>query len=92
MKLDVIRQASIPFRDAVMGRQYTPLGCVTRVRNVELLSETPKNNRLPLLVDFEVQGVGQWRREIFVYMPTKEQMAERAQLLAEMSPLLKSST
>jgi hypothetical protein len=66
-----------------MNRQYTPLQCVTRVRSVELLSETPRDNRLAVRVDFEVQGVGQWQRDIAVYMPTREQVAERARLLAE---------
>jgi hypothetical protein len=87
MTLDVVRQAAIPFRGGVMNSQYTPLQCVTRVRSVELLSETVKDNRLPVRVDFDVQGVGQWQRDISVYMPTSEQMAERAQLLAERSPL-----
>ncbi len=83
MTLDVVRQAAIPFRDGVMNRQYTPLQCVTRVRSVELLSETPRDKRLPVRVDFEVQGVGQWQRDIAVYMPTREQVAERARLLTE---------
>jgi hypothetical protein len=83
-KLDVVRQASIPFKDRVLDRQYTPLQCVTRVRDVELLADTPAKNRLPVRVDFEVQGIGPWQREISIYMPTAEQMAERAQMLASM--------
>jgi hypothetical protein len=83
MTLDVVRQAAIPFRDGVMDRLYTPLQCVTRVRRVELLSEDLKDNRLPVRLDFDVQGVGQWQRDISVYVPTREQMAERARRLAE---------
>jgi hypothetical protein len=82
-KLDVVRQASIPFTDGVLKRQYPPLQCVTRVRNVELLSETPTNNRLPIRVDLEVQGLGSWVRELSIYMPTKEQMTKRAELIAK---------
>ena len=45
-KLDVVRQASIPFKDR-LDQQYTPLQGVTRIRNVELLADTPTKNRLP---------------------------------------------
>lgn len=80
MMLDVVCQAAVPFRGV------TPLKCVTRVRSVELLSETLKDNRLPVRVDFDVQGVAQWQRDISVYAPTRGQMADRAQLLVETSP------
>ena len=81
-KLDVVRQASIPFKDELTGRMNTPLQCVTRVRNVELLADMPTKNRLPVRVDLDVQGVGPWTRELSVYVPTAEQMAERAKMLA----------
>jgi hypothetical protein len=47
---------------------------VTRVHSVELLSELPENNRLPLRVDLDVQGVGRWTHELPIYMPTRAQM------------------
>jgi hypothetical protein len=83
-KLDVVRQASIPFKDGSMGRVHTPLQCVTRVRNVELLADMPTKNRLPVRVDFDVQGIGPWTRELSVHVPTAEQMADRAKILAGM--------
>lgn len=82
MKLDVIRQAAIPYRERVMNRQDTPLRWVTRVYGFELLSETPKGNRLPVRVDLDVQGLGRWQHDLSIYMPTKEQMTERNRLLA----------
>jgi hypothetical protein len=90
-KLDVVRQASIAFRDGVMGRTQTPLQRVTRVRNVELLAETPTANRLPVRVEFDVQGVGPWTRELSIYLPTAEQMAKRAKMLAGMPWLADSA-
>jgi hypothetical protein len=84
LKLEVVRQASIPFKDRFTGRMHTPLQCVTRVCNVDLLADMPTKNRLPVRVDFEVQGVGPWRRELSIYVPTAEQMAERAKMLAGM--------
>jgi len=82
-KLDVVRQASIPFKDGLTGGMRTPLQCVTRVRNVDLLADMPTKNRLPVRVDFDVQGVGQWTRELLIYVPTVEQMAERSKMVAE---------
>jgi hypothetical protein len=89
LKLDVIRQATIPYVDVVNGR-YTPLQCVIRVNSIELLSETPRNNRLPVRVDFDVQGVGSWRRDLMVYMPTKEQMERQAALRTATPPFFPS--
>lgn len=83
MTLDVIRQAAIPVKSAAGEVQRTPLQCVTRVHSFELLSLTPESNRLPARVDFEVQGVGRWKHDFSIYMPTKEQMTERAKVLAE---------
>ena len=83
MALDAVREAAIPFTDTVMNTQSTPLQCVTRVRSFELLSETPVNNRLPVRINFEIQGLGPWERELSIYMPTKEQMIERTKLVAQ---------
>jgi hypothetical protein len=85
LTLDVIRQTAIPYTDGIISMQDTPLRCVTRVYSVELLSDAPKENRLPVRVDFEVQGLGRWQRDLSVYLPSKEQMDERARLLAERS-------
>lgn len=75
-RLDIIRQASIPYEDTVTGRHYTPLQCVTRVHTVELLSDKPVANRLSVRLILDVNGLGTWERKIRVYMPTAEQMAE----------------
>jgi len=83
MKLDLIRMAAIPYSDEVLKRQHTPLLCVSRVRDFELLSEVITDHRLPVRLDLDIEGLGEWIHETTVYMPTKEQMAERAELLAE---------
>lgn len=86
-KLDVIRQASIPCTGNGTVGEQTPLRCVTHVRSVELLAELPAENKLPVRVDLEVQGVGARVREFPIYMPTAEQMAERTQMLLREPPL-----
>jgi nucleoside phosphorylase len=87
LKLEVVRQAAIPYTDNVLKLQYTPFQCVTHVYSFELLSETPENNRLPVRVDFDVQGVGRWQRDLLIYMPTREQMDEQAERQAAISAL-----
>jgi hypothetical protein len=83
MMLDVVRQSAIPFTDNVLKTECTQLRCVKRVHGFELLSEIPKKNRLPAHVDLDINGLGRWQRKLSIYMPTKEQMARRA----EMAPL-----
>lgn len=87
MMLDVVREASIPFNDDVLKKQYTQLRCIKRVHGFELLSEVPTNHRLPVRVDFDVNGLARWQREVSVYMPTREQMERQAKLRAEMAPI-----
>jgi hypothetical protein len=38
---------------------------------------------LPVRVDFDVEGLGRWQQDLSIYMPTREQMDERARILAE---------
>ena len=80
MMLDVIREASIPFADVLAKKQYTQLRCVKRVHGIELLSEVTTNHRLPVRVDFDVNGLGRWQRELSIYMPTREQMERQAEV------------
>ena len=78
-KLDVVRQASIPFNDTLTGQMQTPLQRVMRVRGLDLLADKPTKNWLPIRVAFDVQGVGLWTHDVSVYVPTAEQMAEIAE-------------
>jgi hypothetical protein len=69
LKLEVIRQAAIPYIDTVMNRQYTPLQCVERVFGVTVLATSPTNNWLPIRVDLDVKGVGRWKHDLSVCIP-----------------------
>lgn len=89
MTLDVVRAAAIPINDIFQRTQYPPLQCVTRVRNVELLDETPVNSRLPVRVDLDIQGIGRWQNDLSIYMPTREQMERQLSLSAEHRRMLK---
>ncbi|MEN8504965.1 hypothetical protein ACOCG7_08900 [Paraburkholderia sp. DD10] len=90
LKLEVVRQAAVPYRDPLGKQETTPLRCVTRVRHLELLAGAPTNQRLPVRLELEIQGLGRWTGEIAVYLPTAEQMAELAQRRVRMAGLFVS--
>ncbi len=69
LKLEVIRQAAIPYIDTIMNRQDTPLQCVERVFGIEILANAPTKNWLPIRVDFDVKGLGRWKRDLSVCVP-----------------------
>jgi hypothetical protein len=76
VKLEVIRQAAIPYHDEIQKRDYTPLQCVERVRNIEPLADAPENQWLPVRVDFDVCGVGRWQHELSICIPSAESLTK----------------
>jgi len=72
LKLEVIRQAAIPYEDAVQRRQYTPLQCVERVRNIEVLGEATETGWLPVRVDFDICGLGRWQHDLSILIPSAD--------------------
>jgi transcriptional regulator with XRE-family HTH domain len=84
-KLEVIRQAAIPYANGMTGRSETPLHSVERVLSVEPLSATAENERLPVRVAFDVNGAGRWEQELSLSMPdaaTLEKIRERGKVHA----------
>lgn len=81
MKLDVVRQTAIPVQNDAKNLANTPIRSVLLVHNLEILSEVPNDNRLPIRLDLEIQGVGRWQRDLSVYIPTREQMAARTEMI-----------
>jgi hypothetical protein len=69
LKLEVIRQAAIPYVDTIMNRQYTPLRCVERVFGIKILADAPAKNWLPIRVDLDVKGVGRSQHDLSVCIP-----------------------
>lgn len=68
LKLEAIRQSAIPYNDFILHQQYTPLQCVERVWDVEILSGLVDNKRLPIRVTFEIKGHGRWVRELAIFV------------------------
>jgi transcriptional regulator with XRE-family HTH domain len=84
-KLEVIRQAAIPYANGMTGRSETPLHSVERVLSVEPMSATAENERLPVRVAFDVNGAGRWEQELSLSMPdaaTLEKIRERGKVHA----------
>ncbi len=69
LKLELIRQAAIPYTDSTNNRKYTPLLCVERVFGVEILADAPTKKWLPIRVDLSVKGLGRWQHDLSVCIP-----------------------
>lgn len=67
LKLDVIRLASIPYADPILGQAYTPLHCVDRVARVAVIGEL-KDRRLPVRLNLQIAGLGPWCRDLAVHV------------------------
>ena len=76
LKLELIRQAAVPYHDRIQNQQYTPLRCLERVRGIEILAEAPENGWLPVRVDFDIKGVGRWQHELSICMPSAAKLKE----------------
>jgi hypothetical protein len=78
LKLEVIRQAAIPYTDPHSGRQYTPLHSVDMVRDVSVLPEPPRGPRLLVQLNLDVHGLGQWKGDLWVHILNISGSARRA--------------
>lgn len=69
LRLEVIRQAAIPYSNSAPNEGSTPLRCVEFVWGIELLSDTPEDRWLPIRLDLEVRGVGRQKYDISILIP-----------------------
>jgi hypothetical protein len=88
MKLEIVRQASIPITSIPNGDPRLPLRCVERVLAVEFVSGPNSDNRIDLSVRFDVSGVGEWSGNLSVYLPTADQMKAQAERVDKISAQL----
>jgi hypothetical protein len=78
VKLEVIRQASIPHWDEVQKKSYTPLLCVERVHGVKILEAVRPNGWIPVDFDLEVSGAGRWQHHTEILIAPAMAAAARA--------------
>lgn len=69
IKLEAVRLASIPYRQAAAPQEYTPFQCVERVVSVELLAKEHTDYWLPARIELEVVGIGRWTEDIPLLIP-----------------------
>lgn len=74
LKLDIIRLAAIPYQDSTLQREHTPLHCIERVWSIKLLASEPNDNRIPMLLDLEVKGIGRKEYEVSVFVPSMDKL------------------
>jgi len=71
MKLELIRQTSIPYPSRLKESAQLPLPCVDRVRDLVIQDVKPVDGWIPVRLDLDVHGVGSWTTEISVLIELK---------------------
>jgi hypothetical protein len=69
LKLDVVRQASIPHQGSANQKERTPLNCVERVIRLKAGEENAAERLLGIELELEVKGAGRWSGKISVHLP-----------------------
>ena len=74
--MEMIRLSSIPRLDRIQKTPTTSFLAVNRVNNVEIPSFELVDQKLEILVDFDLEGIGRWKHTLSVFISTPEQLTE----------------
>lgn len=74
--MEMIRLSSIPRVNKNQQTPTTPFLVVNRVNNVEIPSFELVDQKLEISVDFDLEGIGQWKHTLSVFISTPEQLTE----------------
>lgn len=74
--MEMIRLSSIPRLNKSQQTPTTPFLVVNRVNNVEIPSFELVDQKLEILVDFDLEGIGQWKHILSVFISTPGQLIE----------------
>jgi hypothetical protein len=88
--LETIRLASVA-RKAVLFKDRkpsTPLQCVDRVRELEILDRVPKDRRVRVRLALDLHGAGPWSGEVAVLVLDEEPLRERRAAMASQNRLI----
>ncbi|WNT35816.1 hypothetical protein [Enterobacter cloacae] len=83
--VEMIRLSSIPRLNKSQQTPTTPLLVVNRVNNVEIPSFELVDQKLEILVDFDLEGIGQWKHILSVFISTPEQLIESREKARQMN-------
>lgn len=76
LKLEIIRQAAIPYSGPGKEAEHTPLWCVERVQSVKILADDPVEGRVVLALELDIKGLGRVEQKVSIIMPPAETVAE----------------
>jgi len=68
LTLEVIRLASIPYRDRTLKTASTPLQCVERVISFRLLQGSETGGWWRASIELEILGLGRWQNELKIFI------------------------
>ncbi len=74
--MEMIRLSSIPLLNKSQQTSSTPFLAVNRVNNVEIPSFELIDQKLEIIVDFDLEGIGKWKHTLSVFISTPEQLTE----------------
>jgi hypothetical protein len=88
--LETIRLAAIARKSALVkeDKPSTPLRCVDRVRELELLDRIPQDRRVKVRLALDLHGAGRWSGEVAVFVLDEEPLRERRATIAVSSRLI----
>jgi hypothetical protein len=88
--LETIRLASIARKSVLLkdSKPSTPLHCVDRVRELELLERAPKDRRVRIRIELDLHGAGAWSGEVAVLVLDEEPLRERRATVAASNRLI----
>jgi hypothetical protein len=69
--LEVIRLACIPWRDKIMGGEYTPMQSIRRVLAIEQIEGSSSADWRRFRIVLDVEGVGPWQCDVPVFVPQR---------------------
>lgn len=72
--MEMIRLSSIPSKARHGSNALTPMAGVNRINSVDVLSFELVDHRLAISVDLELEGIGNWKGNLSVFISTVEEL------------------
>ena len=72
--MEMIRLSSIPSKPLHGSDATTPMACVNRINRVEIPSFELTDHRLPISVDIELEGIGNWNGTLLVFISSSDEL------------------
>ncbi|WP_256591667.1 hypothetical protein [Pseudomonas sp. HMWF006] len=87
--MEMIRLSSVPSKPRRGSDVITPMACVNRINRVEVPTFDLINQRLSISVDIELEGIGNWKGMLSIYISTAEDLLASRESAAKSGLLVK---